>query len=103
MDRQTLIEGGFAATRYEGQEGEFLSKRQPVETLAYMADHAIDGDYIVEGMMATTEVLPDGRIQLSVDNGDGYLEGPHPADSEEGIALLKDALDLLPREGRRAL
>jgi hypothetical protein len=96
MDRQTLIAGGFVPTNYEGQEGEFLSKRQPVETLAYMADHAI------EGMMATTEVLPDGRIQLSVDNGEGYLEGPHPAGSEEGIALLKDALGLLPREGRHA-
>lgn len=95
MDRQTLIEGGFAPTHYNNDPGEYLTKRQRVEDLPYTGTHAIDGDYIVEGMIAVTEVLPNGSVQLCIADSD-YVEGPFPAGSEEGIALLKDALGLLP-------
>jgi len=102
MERQILIEGGFVPTHYEGDPGEYLTKRQPVETLPYTGTHAVDGDHIVEGMSAVTEVLPDGSVQLCIADAD-YVEGPYPAGSEEAGGLLKDALGLLPREGRRSL
>jgi len=102
MDRQVLIEGGFVPTRYDGDPGEYLTKSQAVETLPYTGTHAVDGDYIVEGMRAVTEVLPDGSVQLCIADAD-YVEGPYAAGSEEAIGLLKDALGLLPREGRQPL
>ncbi len=91
MDRQALIAAGFVVTRYDGDPDEYLTKRQPVETLPYANEHIVDGEFVVEGMTAITEVLPDGSVQLLISEAD-YHEGPHPAGSEDAQALLKDAL-----------
>lgn len=91
MERQALIDAGFQPTTYAGDEGEYLTKRQPVSTLPYANERIVDGEYVSEDMTAVTEVLPDGSVQMSIADAD-YVEGPHPAGSEEAIALLKDAL-----------
>lgn len=82
---------GFTPVTYKGQKGTFLAKTVKVESMPYAREHLIDHDYITEGMPATTEVLPDGRVQLCIGHAD-YVEGPHPIDSDEGQALLKDAI-----------
>lgn len=86
-----LMEAGFFPVKYEGQAGEFLAKTVKVERLPYSNEHLVDGDYIFGDMLATTEVIPDGRVQLCISDAD-YVEGPHAFDSEEGQALLKDAI-----------
>ena len=91
MERQALIDAGFKPTTYEGDAGEYLTKRQPVSTLPYANEHIVDGEYVSEDMVAVTEVLPDGSVQMSIADAD-YVEGPHPAGSQEAEDLLKDAL-----------
>lgn len=88
MDRTQLIAAGFQAEN--GPDGERLFKCQPVVDMPYVNENIVDGDYVAEGMVGVTEVLPDGRVQMSIDDAD-YREGPHAAGSPEALALLKDA------------
>ena len=88
MDRDALLAAGFKPVTYEGLSGECFTKRQRVDTLPYASESLVDGEYVTEGMMAVTEVLPDGRVQLLISDAD-YVEGP--VSGEEAIALLKDA------------
>lgn len=91
MDKAQLIAAGFVPTRYEDQKGEFLTKRCRVEDLPYANEHLVDNDFIYGDMVAVTEIIPGGSIQFLVTDAD-YVEGPVPLDSEEGQALLKDAI-----------
>jgi len=86
-----LMNAGFDPVKYDGQVGEFLCKTVKVERLPYANSHLVDNDYIFGDMLATTEVIPDGRVQLCIGDAD-YAEGPHDFNSEEGQALLKDAV-----------
>lgn len=91
MDRQDLIAAGFTPKHYEGQAGEFLTKCVKVEKMPYAGEHLVDHDLIHDGMVAVTEVAPDGRVQLYIAEAD-YLEGPFQIDTEEAQALLRDAV-----------
>lgn len=91
ISKSDLALAGFSPMTYEGQPGEFLSKTVPVDHLPYSSRNLIDNDWIFGDMLATTEVTLDGRVQLCVGDAD-YFEGPFPFDSEEGQALLKDAI-----------
>ena len=91
MEQAKLIAGGFVRTTYPRQEGEFLTKKVLVSQMPYANEHLVDGDFIHADMEAVTELVPDGTVQLSIAGAD-YVEGPHPVGSEEGIALLNDAL-----------
>ena len=62
-----------------------------MSTLPYANEHIVDGEYVSEDMIAVTEVLPDGSVQMSIADAD-YVEGPHPAGTDEANALLKDAI-----------
>ena len=88
MNRTALLAAGFESVTNGAFAGESFKKRQPIETLPYANDHVVDGEYVTEGMMAITEVLPDGRVQLRIPDGD-YIEGP--VSGEEALGLLKDA------------
>lgn len=85
-----LEAAGFARKVYEGQEGTFLVKEVGVEHLSASGADLIDGDVIVEGMRAITEVCPDGHVQLYIPDAD-YLVGPYPFNSKGAQALLRDA------------
>lgn len=91
MDRDQLIAAGFKPTTYEGQAGEFLTKRCRVEDMPYAHEHVEDGDMVLGTMEAITEVTPDGRVQLLISDAD-YVEGPIAVDSDEGQALIADAV-----------
>lgn len=91
MNRSELIANGFKPTTYEGQVGEFLTKRCRVEDMPYSHAHVEDGDIILGAMEAITEVTPDGRVQMMIAAAD-YVEGPVPVDSDEGRALINDAV-----------
>lgn len=84
-----MLANGFVRKSYPSQEGEFIAKTVAVERLPY-AEKMIDGDYIAEGMKSTTELCPDGKVQLSIDDAD-YVEA-YQFDSDEGLALVNDAL-----------
>lgn len=86
-----LLESGFFPKKYEGQSGEFLTKTVMVELMPYASKHVVDNDYITGNMMATTEVIPNGNVQLYIGDAD-YLEGPYAFNSDEGQGLLKDAM-----------
>lgn len=92
MNREQLIAAGFQPTMYEGQEGEFLVKSVKVEAMPYAREHLIDNEMIFGDMQASTEVTPDGRVQLVIADAD-YVEGPIALETEEGRALLGDALE----------
>jgi hypothetical protein len=96
MDVQALIAGGFVPVRYDGQEGEFLTRHSKVHDLPYAREHLVDGDYIDAEMSCCTEIIPPDangvvRVQFSISEAD-YMEGPWEISTDEGQALLKDAL-----------
>ena len=63
MDKTELLAGGFVPTIYEGQDGEFLTKKCPVESLPYSDEQLINNKTIYGNDEAVTEVMPDGRVQ----------------------------------------
>lgn len=95
MDIQQLKAAGFVETTYPGQEGVFLTKRMPVAHMPYASEHIADGEWVSTTDTAVIEVVPDplypgGGVQMAVENTD-YMEEPVALDSEEGLALLRDA------------
>lgn len=88
-----LLAAGFVPTTYDDQAGVFMAKRTRVEDLPYAREHLVDNDFIFGSSEAVTEVLPSGKVQLYIPDSD-YLEGPIDVYSEEGRALLKDALSV---------
>ncbi len=93
MDQATidrLVVSGFAPKRYKGQEGVFYRKDLRLGEMPYAKEHIVDDDDFFESTKAVIEVTPDGRVQFFIEERD-YLEGPHPIDSDDGQALLKDA------------
>ena len=90
--KEELITAGFLLVKYEGQNGDFLSKTVKAEDMSYAGEHLVDSDYIYGDMLATTEVTPDNKVQLSIMDAD-YVEGPVDFESEEGQFLLKDAVE----------
>lgn len=91
MTRDELLSAGFVETTYTAQEGVFLAKRTKVADLPYSGEHLVDNNYIFGDMLAVTELTPSGLAQLSIGDAD-YAE-VYPSDSEEGKALLKDAVN----------
>ena len=91
MDRETLLAGGFVPTTYEGQAGEFLVKSVPISSMPYAGEHLVDNDMVYPEFTGITEVIPVGMVQMYIPEAD-YLEGPVPLESDEGQALLRDAL-----------
>lgn len=91
MDKEYLVSGGFVPTTYDGQDGEFLTKRVCVGNMPHAAEHLIDGDLIFGSSEAVTEIIPGDLVQFHIPDAD-YLDGPVPVDSDEGQALIRDAL-----------
>jgi hypothetical protein len=91
IDRETLVAGGFVPTRYEGQEGEFLVKRVPIERMPEAGKRLVDEDLIMSGMDAVTEICPDGNVQLYIPDAD-VLDDRQPAESDAGRAMIADAI-----------
>lgn len=91
MDRIQLIAAGFKPATHEGQVGEFLAKRCRVEDMPYAHAHVEDGDMVLGTMQAITEITPEGHVQMLIADAD-YVEGPIPVDSDEGRALIADAM-----------
>lgn len=96
-----LMKSGFSPVHYEGQCGEFLTKTVQVDRLAYSSEYLVGDSAIFSDTMATTEVIPDGRVQLCIGDAD-YVQGPHDFHSEEGQALIRDAMNAgMPMQRRR--
>ncbi len=91
MDKETLLAGGFVPTTHPGQTGEFLTKRTLVEDLPYAREHMVDGSYIRASFEAITEVTPQGDVNFYIPDSE-YVEGPYALASDEGLALVNDAL-----------
>jgi hypothetical protein len=93
MQRDILIESGFAPKTYDGQEGEFLTKKIRVGDMSSAFTDLIDHEYIFDTSEAIVEVTPCGKVQVLILDAD-YLEGPYPMDSDNGKTLLKTAAGL---------
>lgn len=76
--------------RYEGQAGVFLRRDTKVASMPYLGKQE-DGEYIFGSCVACTEVTPDGKVYVMIEETD-YREEPVEVDSEEGQGLLKDAI-----------
>lgn len=90
-----LMRNGFAPVRYPEQKGEFLAKTQPITTMPKANAELVDHDMVTPEMLATTEITPAGMVQTYVPDAD-VLIGPYAQASEEGQALLRDAIATLP-------
>lgn len=88
-----LKAAGFCLKTYKEQNGEFLAKETVIEGMPYAGQHLPDGDFILGTMKVITEVTPGGQVQMCIPEADTYFEGPHPFESEEGQALLRDAVE----------
>lgn len=88
MNLNALIAAGFKPVVFDDLNGQGYAKEQKVETLPYANEHIVDGEYVFEGMIAITEILPDGRVQLRIPSAT-YHE--IASDDAEGFDLLKDA------------
>ena len=86
-----IIAHGFSMKLYPGQGGVFISKSLRVGDMPYMNEHAVDEDYIFADSMARVEIIPGGGVQLYISDSD-YLESDSNYLSQEGWALLKDAM-----------
>ena len=93
-DPAGLLNAGFIATTYAGQEGAFFVRRTRASDMPYLGKQ-IDGDFILEDSIVVTEVIPNGRVQVSIPET-GYLEEPVDAISEEGQGALRDCLAANP-------
>lgn len=85
-----LIAAGFSEVTYEGQDGVFLVRRTRASDMPYLSEQ-VDNEFIYENSIVITEVIPDGRVQISISDT-GYSEDPVDTASEEGNALLRDCL-----------
>lgn len=98
VNEERLISGGFVRTTYEGQEGIFLTKRVSLERMP-AAFLRIKGDEFIDGSSeSVTEIIPPSRVSgpkpmvhLHVPDAD-YVEGPYLVESDDGKALIEDAL-----------
>lgn len=89
-DPAGLLSAGFIATTYAGQAGVFFVRRTKASDMPYLRGQ-IDGEIIYEDSIVVTEVIPNGRVQVSIPET-GYLEEPVDAISEEGQGALRDCL-----------
>lgn len=87
-----LRNNGFQpkATAEDGEP--VLVKHGNTATFPYVARNMVDGEYITEGMGVTMELTADGNISLSIPDAD-YQEGPYSVFEEDGMGLLKDAME----------
>lgn len=89
VDRDSLVQHGFAPTRYDGQDGEYLTKRLAVDALANLGPDLIRFADLDPSELAIVEVCPDGTVQLYIPAAD-LLHGRHPLDSDSGRAYIAD-------------
>lgn len=91
---QAFYNAGFQDVVYEGQEGVFLVKKFETQQLPYVKEHLIDDDFIWEGEACVVELIPDGSIQLAINESDYYeryfLVGEE-ANPEIWSSMAKDA------------
>lgn len=93
MDIQKLTDAGFVEVQ-SAPHNIYYQKRMPVREMPYAAEHIIDNNIVGENDTAVIEFFPHlavgGGVQMHVDNTD-YCEEFIHADTEDGLALLRDA------------
>lgn len=95
MDIDKLKAAGFVEATYPGQEGVFLVKRMPIAQMPNALDRIANGESVTGEDTVVIEVVPDplfpgAGVQLIVKQSD-YYEEAVAVDSDDGIALLRDA------------
>ena len=95
MDIEKLKAAGFVETTYPDQPGIFWTKHLPIADMPYASEHIADGFLVSETDTAIVETVPDvafkgGGVHMLVLRSD-YAEDIVAVDSEEGLALLRDA------------
>lgn len=95
MDIEKLKAAGFVETTYPDQEGAFLTKRMPIQDMPYAREHIVDGDGVMDTDTVVIAYVPDnlfpgGGVQMVVEQSD-YMEDTVSVNSEDGLALLRDA------------
>lgn len=93
-DRAALVQRGLKPVQYEGQDGEFLMAKLPVQALPNIAPLVIDQELVFGEDLAVVEVCPDATVQLYLPSSH-TLYGRHPMHSPEGQAILADAYHAL--------
>lgn len=86
-----LIAAGFQPITYPDRSGTYYRRDTKVESMPYLST-VTDDQFIFASCVATTEVRPDGKVTLAIVET-GYLEEPEDIGSEDGQAVLRDAIE----------
>ncbi|MGP0171247.1 hypothetical protein ACSVIJ_05115 [Pseudomonas sp. NCHU5208] len=81
-----LQQMGFTLTHYQGQEGDFYTKKMKASEVPYLVHNVIDDDVLCSDDEVTYCVCPDGEVQLVY--SDQFEKAS--MQSAEGRALLTD-------------
>lgn len=68
-----------------------LSKSLTAWDMPYLREHAIDDENVYEATVVVVDVTLDGNVTLTIPDFESANEGPVSVDSEEGLAILRDA------------
>lgn len=82
---------GFELKIYSGQDGVFLRKEQEALRMPYMNEHIVEEEIVRAESKVVIEIYPDRRVVTNVEDDD-YLEEQLDFLSDDGWALLKDAM-----------
>ncbi len=82
---------GFVDSTYENQVGVFLKKVLACSDMPNVKATIVNGEYITDDSKCVVEIVPDGDLQLYIDDDD-YHERYNFFENKEGfLALAKDA------------
>lgn len=88
--RAALLAAGFQPA-YEAALGKgALVKVMTAWEMPYVREHIVGTMGVTDSELVIIEVVPDGSVQMRIDSV-GYIEEPVPADSDEGLGVLRDA------------
>lgn len=88
LDR--LSDAGFRVHNAGTFKAGFLKQLIAME-MPYVCEHVVDDENVFDSTQVLVEVSITGNVTLTVPDFEGANEGPVSVDSDEGLAILRDA------------
>lgn len=88
---ELLVSCGFKGGWCNANRRELFIKRMPAREMPYINEHVVGTNSVFGGDTVTIEVsLDENTVELSIETS-RYYEEATSLDTEEGMAILKDA------------
>lgn len=87
---EALAKAGFMP-KNAGTFQACLSKSLSAWDMPYLKEHVIDDENVYEATVVVVEVTLDGNVTLTIPDFPSANEGPESVNSDEGMAILRDA------------